>query len=230
MACSHKTLPRRTPGRNTPATPSSRGIRPQVLGRTDLERDLSLHDDVLFSLLTICQLVIDIAGDLGARRGDHFKTTRKRCATSFAIRASGPNWSELERLPGFRNMLVHEYVALDLDRTVEAMDRLAPVTEFVEMVRGCSPPKVLDARQSKSLAPAADGSLGNSGRHGRSAMRCSGFACEGRALASSESRDVAEDARDGDRPKSGTERERLRAGVDHVQRVGSGPRPRSACS
>jgi len=36
-----------------------RAIRPRVTGREALERDLSLHNDVLFSLLTVCQLVID---------------------------------------------------------------------------------------------------------------------------------------------------------------------------
>ena len=41
----------------------------------------------------------------------------------------------LERLPGFRNVLVHEYVALDLERAVEAMDRLEPVEELAEAVR-----------------------------------------------------------------------------------------------
>jgi uncharacterized protein YutE (UPF0331/DUF86 family) len=41
---------------------------------------------------------------------------------------------ELERLPGFRNVLVHEYVALDLDRAVEALGRLDPVEQFVGIV------------------------------------------------------------------------------------------------
>jgi len=50
-----------------------RAIRPRVSGREALERDLSLHNDVLFSLLTVCQLVIDVAGDLAARRGDRFE-------------------------------------------------------------------------------------------------------------------------------------------------------------
>ena len=50
-----------------------REIRPRVTGREALERDLSLHNDVLFSLLTVCQLVIDVAGDLAARRGDRFE-------------------------------------------------------------------------------------------------------------------------------------------------------------
>lgn len=38
-----------------------------------LARDLSLHNDVLFSLLTVCQLVIDVAGERSARRGERFQ-------------------------------------------------------------------------------------------------------------------------------------------------------------
>jgi len=34
---------------------------------------------------------------------------------------------ELEPLPGFRNVLVHDYVSLNLDRVVKAPDRLASV-------------------------------------------------------------------------------------------------------
>ena len=47
-------------------------IRPKVTGRSALEQDLSLKNDVLFSLLTVCQLVIDIAGELSASRGERF--------------------------------------------------------------------------------------------------------------------------------------------------------------
>ena len=50
-----------------------RDLRPRVQSRTVLERDLSLHNDVLFSLLTVCQVVIDIAGEISARRGDRFE-------------------------------------------------------------------------------------------------------------------------------------------------------------
>lgn len=112
-------------------------LRPRVRGRADLERDLSLHNDVLFSLLTICQLVIDIAGDLGARRGDRFEDYTEAVRNLVRDPRFSPELVlELERLPGFRNVLRHEYVALDLDRAVDAMDRLAPVTEFMEIVRG----------------------------------------------------------------------------------------------
>jgi uncharacterized protein YutE (UPF0331/DUF86 family) len=41
--------------------------------------------------------------------------------------------AELERLPGFRNVLVHEYLDLDLARAVET--RLEPVERFVRIVR-----------------------------------------------------------------------------------------------
>lgn len=113
-----------------------RALRPRVGGREILERDLSVHNDVLFSLLTVCQLVIDVAGDLSARRGDRFEDYTE------AVRNLGrdPRFPvelvrELERLPGFRNVLVHEYVALDMDRVIEALDRLEPIERFLEIVR-----------------------------------------------------------------------------------------------
>ena len=111
-------------------------IRPKVTGRSALEQDLSLKNDVLFSLLTVCQLVIDIAGELSASRGERFGDYTE------AIRnlASDNRYPEalvrkLERLPGFRNVLVHEYVALDLDRVIEAIDDVAPIEAFLEIVR-----------------------------------------------------------------------------------------------
>ena len=41
----------------------------------------------------------------------------------------------LEQLPGFRNVLVHGYVALDMQRVVEAMDRLTAVEALSEALR-----------------------------------------------------------------------------------------------
>ncbi len=112
-----------------------REIRPRVTAREALENDLSLHNDVLFSLLTVCQLVIDIAGDLSAARGDRFEDYTQ------AVRnlARDPRFAPtlvraLEPLPGFRNVLVHDYVGLDLDRVVEALDSLAPVEAFFAVV------------------------------------------------------------------------------------------------
>lgn len=113
-----------------------RALRPRV-SRETLERDLSLHNDVLFSLLTVCQVVIDAAGEIAARRGDRFEDYTQ------AVRhlARDPRFPaevvrELERLPGFRNVLIHEYVELDLDRAVEALERLDPVDRFLEIAAG----------------------------------------------------------------------------------------------
>lgn len=111
-------------------------IKPRVRGPESLTRDLSLHNDVLFSLLTVCQLVIDIAGELSARRGDRFEDYTQ------AVRnlAKDPAFpaeivDELQRLPGFRNVLVHEYVELDMQRVMDALERLEPVERFLEAVR-----------------------------------------------------------------------------------------------
>jgi len=107
-----------------------------VTGWQDLERDLSLHNDVLFSLLTVCQLVIDIAGELAARRGDRFEDYTEAVRTLVRDpRFPAGLVEQLERLPGFRNIVIHEYVALDLRRVVEALDRLEPVDRFAEIVR-----------------------------------------------------------------------------------------------
>ena len=112
-----------------------RVLRPRVTDAAALERDLSLHNDVLYSLLTICQLVIDIAGELSAKNNRRFDTygeaIRNLSADSrFPVEVV----HALERLPGFRNVLVHEYVALDMRRVIEALDELAPVERFADVV------------------------------------------------------------------------------------------------
>ena len=101
-----------------------------------LTRDLSLHNDVLFSLLTVCQLVIDVAGELSARRGERFEDYTEAVRNlAHDDRFPAELVRRLERLPGFRNVLVHEYVALDMERVVEALDDLATVERFCEIVR-----------------------------------------------------------------------------------------------
>jgi len=111
-----------------------RALRPRVSGPDDLRRDLSLHNDVLFSLLTVCQLVIDVAGELAARRGarfeDYTEAVRHLAADD---RFPVDLVRQLERLPGFRNVLIHEYVSLDMDRVVEALDELEPIADFLRI-------------------------------------------------------------------------------------------------
>lgn len=95
--------------------------------------DLSLRNDVLHSLQIVCQIVIDVAGDLAARAGlpfeDYTEAVRR-------LPEAGPFprelTRELERLPGFRDILIHEYVAIDLERAREALEGLGPIEEFAD--------------------------------------------------------------------------------------------------
>lgn len=113
-----------------------RELSERVSSSAELEANLSLHNDVLFSLLTVCQLVIDVSGELSARRGERFEDYTEAVRNlRHDARFSRELVEELARLPGFRNVLVHEYVGLDLDRAVEALSRLAPIEEFLEIVR-----------------------------------------------------------------------------------------------
>jgi uncharacterized protein YutE (UPF0331/DUF86 family) len=112
-----------------------REIAPRVSGRAALERELSLHNDVMFSLLMVAQLVIDVAGELSARRGDRFEDYTEAVRNLARDSRFPPELvRELERVPGFRNVIVHEYVALNLDRVVDALGRLDFIDAFVRIV------------------------------------------------------------------------------------------------
>lgn len=112
-----------------------RELRPRIEGPEALERDLSLHNDVLFSLLVVSQTVIDIAGELSARRGDRFEDyTQAIRNLARDERFPARLVRSLERLPGFRDVLVHEYVAPDLARVVEVLDELEPIERFAAIV------------------------------------------------------------------------------------------------
>jgi len=112
-----------------------RGLRPRVSGPETLSRDLSLHNDVLFSLLTICQLVIDVSGELSSRRGDRFENYTEAVRNlERDARFPVELVRRLQRLPGFRNVLIHEYVALDPSRVIEAMDEMGDIEQFIAIV------------------------------------------------------------------------------------------------
>jgi uncharacterized protein YutE (UPF0331/DUF86 family) len=113
-----------------------RDLRPRVTSAETLRRDLSLHNDVLFSLLMTCQLVIDIAGELSARRGLRFADYTEAVRNLGAAAGLDDDLvRRLEPLPGFRNVVLHEYAALNLERVVEALDRLDAVEELLAAVR-----------------------------------------------------------------------------------------------
>jgi uncharacterized protein YutE (UPF0331/DUF86 family) len=112
-----------------------RRLRPRVSDAAALRSDLSLHNDVLFSLLTVTQLVIDIAGELVGRKGLRFEDYIEAVRALEAYDEFPPALVDrLARLPGFRNVLIHEYVGLDLDRAVAALHELDPIEQFVREV------------------------------------------------------------------------------------------------
>ena len=110
-------------------------LRGKVSSATDLRADLSLHNDILFSLLMVCQLVIDISGELAARRGLRFEDYTSAVRALEQVHDFPADMvADLARLPGFRNVLIHEYVELDLSLAVEALERLEVVRRFVRLV------------------------------------------------------------------------------------------------
>jgi uncharacterized protein YutE (UPF0331/DUF86 family) len=112
-----------------------RDLAPRVRDAESLRADLSLHNDVLFSLLVVCRAVIHIAGELAGRRGIRFEDyTEAVRALKLVEGIPAPLVDQLAVLPGFRNVLVHEYVALDYDRVTEALRQLDPIEEFVRLV------------------------------------------------------------------------------------------------
>jgi len=113
-----------------------RELRPRVTDPKILREDLSLGNDVLRSLQIVCQVVIDIASELSARRKLRF-ASYSEAVENLSAMPEFPSTiaQDLERLPGFRNVLIHEYVALNYGLVVDALDRLDVVEKFAEIVR-----------------------------------------------------------------------------------------------
>jgi uncharacterized protein YutE (UPF0331/DUF86 family) len=113
-----------------------RAIRPRVRDANQLAGDLSLQNDVLHSLQAVCQLVIDIAGELSARRGLKFEdyTVAVRNLSAYP-EFPAEVLRELILLPSFRNVLIHQYLDFDLGKAVDALSRLEAVERLVPLVR-----------------------------------------------------------------------------------------------
>ena len=108
-----------------------RAIRPRVTDAAHLETDLSLHNDVLFSLLVVCQSVIDLAGEVAGRKGIRFQDYTGAIRALRQVEGIPPDLIEdLLQLPGLRNVVIHEYVDLDHTRVIEALDHLDPLERF----------------------------------------------------------------------------------------------------
>lgn len=109
-------------------------LRPRVDGPADLRGDLSLHNDVLFGLLRVTQAVVDIAGRLAARRGLPYQDYTEAVRALAQFEEFPPELVErLVAIPGFRNVLVHEYVDLDYGRVIEALDDLQSLERFARI-------------------------------------------------------------------------------------------------
>lgn len=100
-----------------------------------LAHDLSLRNDVLHTLQMICQLVIDICGELSAQAGLHFADDKGAIANLTKLEGFPKDIIEaLIPLPGFRNAVVHEYVTLDYDRVMRALHETEPIERFARLV------------------------------------------------------------------------------------------------
>jgi len=111
-------------------------LRPRVTGPEILRKDLSLRNDLLHTLQIVCQVVIDIASELSARRMRRVQTYNDAVQNLAAFPEFSPDMlRDLEGLPGFRNILVHEYATLDYERVVKVHSHLEPIERFAETVR-----------------------------------------------------------------------------------------------
>jgi uncharacterized protein YutE (UPF0331/DUF86 family) len=112
-----------------------RSLRGRGVTAERLRGDMSLANDVLHSLQSVCQLIIDVAGELASRRADRFENYRE----AITLLRHDPRFPEdvvaaLERVPGFRNAIVHDYVALDLKLVVDALNDIEPAERFADIV------------------------------------------------------------------------------------------------
>jgi len=102
-----------------------------------LAADGAFDDEGVFhSMPCDAQGDIEVLERLFARRGDRFEDYT-HAVRNLARDDRFPESlvRELEPLPGFRNVLVLEHAALDMDRVVDALDRLGPLRTFAEIVR-----------------------------------------------------------------------------------------------
>lgn len=108
------------------------------VSRSDLDTDRETWVKVKGSLEVAAQCVIDAALDVIARRG---LGTPQTYRDAFAVLArekiiDGALADELQGWAGLRNVLVHMYTKLDLDRVHAALSRTASLRAFHAIVSG----------------------------------------------------------------------------------------------
>lgn len=80
-------------------------------------------------------MIIDIAGELVSRRGQRFEdyTDAVRKLAVYE-EFSDKLLSQLDPVPGFRNVVIHEYLKVDLEHVIRALDNLDAIEEFLRIV------------------------------------------------------------------------------------------------
>ena len=106
------------------------------VARADLDRDREVWVKVKGTLEVAAQCTIDAALDLIARRGLGAPQTYRE---AFAVLArakivDGQLFEDLQGWAGLRNVLVHMYTKLDLDRVHAALSRTASLRTFHEII------------------------------------------------------------------------------------------------
>lgn len=109
-------------------------LRPRLPSADALARDLSLHNDVLFSLLMVGQMVVDVSAEISSRHKLAFSDYTQAVRNLAQVDYPPDLVTALARLPGFRNVLIHEYVELDYGRVLAALHGLEEVRRFVRLV------------------------------------------------------------------------------------------------
>lgn len=108
-------------------------VRGRVDGPEALRRDLSLANDVHYSLLIAIQRVIDVAAELSTRRGLRFEDFQETIR-NLAIHEEFPDAliRRLEPLPELRHSLI--YGSPEPERVVDLLGRLDSVERFAQGV------------------------------------------------------------------------------------------------
>jgi hypothetical protein len=112
-----------------------RGLRPRATVEA-LRGELTLANDVLFSLLRVCQTVVDTACELSARHELPFEDYVEAVRNLAIYPGLPPEMVfALEALPAIRSALLGESKPLELERYIETLDCLGSVEEFLKIVQ-----------------------------------------------------------------------------------------------
>ena len=101
-----------------------------------LTSDLTLRNDVIHTLFLIAELIIDIAGELASRRGARVENYKEAIRSLVNEPGFPPELvAQLEPLAGFRNIVVHEYIGIDVQRVLHALHQLDRIKKFLAILR-----------------------------------------------------------------------------------------------